>query len=130
VYPSVELLLVQWGTARFSPHRVATETPPDLQDVLPLIRFTRFGGTDDVLTLDQAHVDVDVYAATWAEADDLARLVRVALRTELVGQSVTTGSGTAVIARVGTIAAPARRPTADPNLHRSGASYQIVTHSH
>jgi hypothetical protein len=130
VYPSVELLLAQWGAARFAPHRCLTETPADLQEQLPLIRFTRFGGTDDVLTLDQAHVDADVYAATWGEADDLARLVRVALRTELVGQSVTTGSGTAVIARVGTIAAPARRPTADPNLHRSGASYQIVTHSH
>jgi hypothetical protein len=60
---------VQWGAAqvRAAPGAL-TETPAGPAGaVLPLIRFTRFGGTDDVFTLDQAHVDVDVYAATWAE---------------------------------------------------------------
>jgi hypothetical protein len=125
VYVSAELLLVTWTQARFPDVRVATESPSDLQDVLPVALITRYGGSDVELTIDRPSVDVDVYAMTWAAAESLATEMRTAFRTELVGSLVAGAGWRAVVAKVRTLSGPARRPTSDPDLRRCGASYEF-----
>lgn len=129
MYPSVEMALIQWLSGRYASARVARETDASLQENLPWIAVKRFGGRDDTITLDIASVDIDVYADTWAAAEELARDVRVAMRLYLLGAQITTDSGACTIAAVGTLAAPAQRPTTDPDLKRCGASYRVTTHS-
>ena len=107
--------------------RCVTDLPADLADVLPVIRVERFGGGDSVLTLDDANVDVDVYAADRASADVLAEQVRLFMRTGLPGTVV--ADGAAVVARVRTITGPNRLPYDNTGLTRVGAAYQVTLHS-
>lgn len=51
-----------------------TETPDNLEDMLPFIRVRRNGGTRDQLN-DNATVDVDVFAATYVAAEALAEKI-------------------------------------------------------
>ena len=124
MYVSAERFLIEWATARFAA-RVSNEPPSDLQAQLPVIIISRFGGRDVELTIDRADIDVDVYAATWAEADALAMSAMSAFRSELPGVLITVASNSAVVAKVSTISAPSRRPVTDSNLSRSGASYEV-----
>ena len=143
MYPSVPLLLVTWLADRFPDARVATDLPGDLIDQLPVITVRRFGGSDSVHSLDNANCDVDVWAASLEEADDLAAEVRVALRLEISGSLITVGPRSGVIARVETLSGPSERPTtwggtsgskgtgtSLMDVRRIGASYRITVHSH
>jgi hypothetical protein len=69
-----------------------------------------------------------------ADAEDIAEAtaqdVRVWFLSELVGRTVSTPHGAAVIARVREVSGPGRRPTADPGLRRVGGTVQVTTHSH
>lgn len=130
MYPSVEMALIQWLAARYPGTRVSRQTTAALQENLPWITAKRYAGAGDTtVTLDRASVDVDVYAGSWDEAEELARQVRVALRLYLPGSVIATDSGTCTIAKVDTVSAPAERPTTDPDLFRCGGSYRVVTHS-
>lgn len=133
-YPSASLLLVQWTAARFPAVRVLTETPPDLQRVIvergAVIRVQRFGGGDDQLTIDRCPIDVDAFAGSWAEADDLCGRVRDAWRFELPGATIEAGGdGGAVVAKVSTTSGPSERPVSDPMLSRCGASFTVWLHA-
>jgi len=90
---------------------------------LPLVQVTRYGGADDVPTIDRALVDVDTYAATRIDAQRLAERVREALRFALPGSTV---DGVLVCA-VDTIGGPAWRPFDVTGVRRFGASYQLIT---
>jgi hypothetical protein len=104
---------------------VVTETPANLADVLPVIEVTRFGGSDEVIVLDSANIDVDVYAATRDAARTLGEQVRTALRLHLPGYA----SAGAAVQSVTTISAPRWVPYDNTNLRRFNAAYRITIHS-
>jgi len=107
--------------------RCVTDLPANLADVLPVIQVERFGGGDDVVTIDKANVDIDVYAASRGAAEDLAEDVRRLMRTDLPGKTV--ADGAAVVSRVRTITSPSRLPYDNTGLVRVGAAYQVTLHS-
>lgn len=71
-FPDVEKCLVQL-LADIAP--TGTETPPNLQSVLPFLRVTCIGGSDNFVT-DTSRFDVHAFAATKADASQLAGRVR------------------------------------------------------
>lgn len=97
-----------------------TETPPNLQDVLPFIRVQRTGGNDDG-TSDFATVTVDCFHTGYRTG--------VKPLAEQVRQFLTTGKhrvGPAVIDRVTCPSAPTLQPWA-PGMRRMLATYQFVS---
>lgn len=121
-YPSVEPFLVTWFNTLGIEGRPCAELPANLTP--PVVQFTRIGGADPNLTLDEATVSVDCYGETRGAAYDLAEKVRAALRTGC-GYSA---SG-AVLARVRTLSAPSARPYDNTSLRRVGATYLITVHA-
>ena len=90
-YASVNLALIAYLKGATGT-RCVTDLPANLADVLPVIQVERFGGGDDTLTLDNANVDVDVYAADRATAEALADQVRLLMRADLPGTVVADGA--------------------------------------
>lgn len=103
---------------------VRDELDNNLLNELPTIQIEVVAGDDDGFRLDRALVDVNVYAATRAEA--------IALAAELHGWILTTLRGsisaTAVISRTGTISRPAVRPYENLSLRRVGGTYEVYSH--
>lgn len=124
-YPDVERLLVSFLGAALGGVRVLTDTPANLEKVLPVVQVTRFGGADVAPGIDRPVVDIDCYAATRGAASDLAERVRYALLYQLPGTSI----GTVGIPRVDTVTGPTWRPYDNPALRRFGASYAVTTHA-
>lgn len=120
-----ELVVRNYLAGQFPTARVVTETPENLSDVLPCIEVMRFGGSDDVYTLDLANIDVDVYAVDRPSALDLAEQVRTSLRLHAEGQVV----NGALIAQVTTLSAPKWVPYDNTTLRRISASYRIAIRS-
>jgi hypothetical protein len=122
----VELQVMTWLRARLDPSAVVRdELDNNLLDELPTVQVQRIpAGGDDGIRLDRAFVDVDVYAATRADAIALSATIRGLLLGELRG-SVTDA---AVFSRVGTISPPAVRPYENTGLRRVGATYEIYCH--
>jgi hypothetical protein len=122
-YPDVERLLVTYLGAALGV-RVVTDLPANLQQILPLVQVGRVGGADDVVTIDRARVDVDVFATGRGAAVELAERCRDALRMSLPGQVV----GGVTVSRVRTGEGPAWRPYDDTTgVRRFGATYEITT---
>ena len=120
-----ETLVRGWLATQFpSPTRVVTELPADLGAV-PTIQVTRFGGSDDWITLDAANIDVDTFAATRDASRSLAGQVRSALRLHLPGYA----ANGAAVQSVTTISAPRWVPYDNTSLRRFVASYRITIHS-
>lgn len=121
----VELLLIQWLQAQLgSAVLVRDELDNNLADELPTVQVERIpAGGDDGFRLEQALVDINVYAATRAAATALALQVR-GLLTTLPG--TTTGGG--VVTRVSKIAGPAVQPYENTALRRVGTTYEIYSH--
>lgn len=121
----VELLLIVCLQARLgSGVAVRDELDNNLLSELPTVQVEVITGGDDGFRLDRALVDINVYAATRAEAIALAALVHGYLLTELSG----TQTDTAVVTNVATIARPAARPYENTALRRVGGTYQIHSH--
>lgn len=122
-YPDVERLLVTYLGGELGV-RVVTDLPSNLQQVLPVVQVGRFGGADDVRTIDNGSVDIDVYAAGRGASVALAERCRAALRFDLPGRVI----GGVTVSRVRTTLGPAWRPYDDTtNVRRFGATYQITT---
>lgn len=110
---------------------VEGRTPKDLQARLPFVRVTKPSGSDDRIT-DRATIDVDVYAATRAEAMRIANVIREHLTSQ--PHRVVIPEGVMVIDRARTVVAPFDPPppsptsdgtVMDPNIRRVAASYSI-----
>ncbi|MGW3491765.1 phage tail termination protein [Streptomyces sp. NPDC001054] len=119
----VELLLIGWLQERLPDVVVRDELDNRLAEELPTVQVQRVGGDDDGLRLDRALVDVDVYAASRAEAITLSATIRGLL---LAARGSATAA--AVLGRVGTLSAPAVRPYENIALRRVGATYEIYCH--
>ena len=122
----VELQLMKWLRPRLDPGVVVRdELDNNLLDELPTVQVQRIpAGGDDGIRLDRAFVDIDVYAASRAEAIALSATIRGLLLGELRGSS----TDVAVFARIGTISPPAVRPYENTGLRRVGATYEIYSH--
>ncbi|MGW6948981.1 hypothetical protein ACWGHD_18905 [Streptomyces xanthophaeus] len=116
----VEAVIAPWLEATLEVTS-ASETPPDLEDLLPFIRVERVGGPDERFTA-HPRIAVDVFAATADEARTLAGRVSDAL-VFLRGPV-----GDAVVRRVTCDSGPSRQPWANPAIHRRGAAYTVSLH--
>lgn len=113
----VEAVLAPWLEARIGVFS-ASETPPDLETSLPMIRVERIGGADSRFS-QHPRVSVDVFAATADEARTLA----IRVRDELL--FLRGPAGSAVIRGVRCDSGPSRQPWATETIHRRGATYTV-----
>ncbi|MDH6610332.1 hypothetical protein M2164_005967 [Streptomyces sp. SAI-208] len=121
----IELELITRATARFPDAVVRDELDNNLLNELPTIQIQQIpGGGDDGVRLTRPLVDIDVYAATRADAITLARQVHDWVTRELRG-SVSDG---AVIGLTKGLTLPAPRPYENTGLRRVGATYEIFCH--
>lgn len=120
-----EVELIAWLNPRLgSDVVVRDEVDNNLLSELPTVQVQRVAGDDDGVRLDRALVDVDVYAATRADAADLGATIRGLLVTQLRGST----TAAAVFGMVRTVAAPSWRPYENTGLRRYGATYEIFFH--
>ncbi|MDH6625726.1 alkanesulfonate monooxygenase SsuD/methylene tetrahydromethanopterin reductase-like flavin-dependent oxidoreductase (luciferase family) [Streptomyces sp. LBL] len=115
--PDIEAVLPHWAESTFGVFS-ASETPGDLEELLPVIRIERGGGDDERFSV-HPRVYVDVFAATADEARTLANSLRdalLALRGPVNG---------AVIRHVRCDSGPSRQPWANEAVHRRGATYTV-----
>ncbi len=121
----IELELITRGTVRFPDAVVRDELDNNLLAELPTIQINQVpGGDDDGLKLGRMLVDINIYAATRAEAISLSIEVHAWVTGELRGST----SDTAVIGRTGALALPAPRDYENTALRRVGATYVIFCH--
>lgn len=121
----IELELITRGQARFPEAVVRDETDNNLLAELPTIQIEQIpGGGDDGLKLSRPIVDINVYAATRADAIALAREVHDWVTGELRGSS----GDSLVIGRTGCLSLPAVRPYENTSLRRVGGTYEIFCH--
>lgn len=121
----VELELIGWLQARVADGVVVRdELDNHLAEQLPTIQIQVVGGGDDGFRLDRALVDVDVYAATRADAIALAATVHGLLLGQLRGSA----TATAVFGRVAAVSRPVARPYENTALRRVGGTYEIYSH--
>ncbi|MFJ3839473.1 hypothetical protein ACIPY6_28755 [Streptomyces sp. NPDC090054] len=122
----VELLVIQWLQGELGDGPVVRdELDNNLMAELPTVQVQRIpAGQDDGYRLDQALVDIDVYASTRGAAVALATQIRGLLLGRLPGSA----TGGAVVGRVATVTAPGVRPYENVGLRRVGATYEIYSH--
>lgn len=123
-YADVERLLAGWLRGVLGYPNITHDLPGNLTFVLPLIVLWRYGGDDPVPTLDEASIDLDVFAADYDAAKDHAASIRSNLRSRLPGY---VADGT-VVKWVRTTGAPAKRPWDSRGVYRIGATYRIRLH--
>ncbi|WP_394436300.1 hypothetical protein [Streptomyces sp. SGAir0957] len=125
VLVDIEAALIGAATPRFPEAVVRDELDNDLLAELPTIQIEQIpGGEDDGLRLARALVDVNIYAATRANAFDLAGRVHAWLTGELRGST----TAAAVFGRIGAVTLPAIRPYENTGLRRVGATYELFFH--
>ncbi|GGX26956.1 hypothetical protein [Streptomyces chryseus] len=117
VAPDVETVLVPWLESTLSVH-VCTETPADLETILPVVQVERVGGATPRFS-DTPRVDVDVYAG---DADAAMTLARAAQNALLALRGLV---GDAVIRDVRCDSGPSRRPYVNPAIAKRGATYTL-----
>lgn len=129
-YGDVENLIRDWIDTITGPNVTVIVEPdsgiPDnLTYSMPLVAVARFGGADTVLTIDTAHIDVDVFASDYGYARTLAHDLWTRARRDLPGLHV----APLVVARTRTIASPVSRPWQATGVHRVGLSIEVTVHA-
>lgn len=119
----VEPLLIAWFGHDLKVD-ATTETPPHLEEKIPLVQVVRISGADDGFRLDRPLVDVDVFAATRLAAAQLADQARASLR-RLRWHGV---FGGAVVTDVATVTGPRWLPYDNTAVRRYGATYRLAVH--
>jgi hypothetical protein len=121
-FGGVDPLLIDWATAQLGV-RCSLDTPADLAAVAPLVQIQTVSGpsNDDNAGLIAANVSVDSFAADYASAMSLGWQVDHAFRHLLPGSSY----GGVTFGKVRTLSIPSRRPWADVDVRRYGATYQV-----
>lgn len=131
-FESIEKLLVAWLPDHTSGAHVLTELPHNFQDensptqLLPVVAIDRISGAELTASpmLDRPVVDVDVYAGSRGQAQDIAEQIRHAFVWLLPGQRI----GGSVVTRVRTIVAPRVLPHANRLVRRYSANYEFLLH--
>ena len=126
-YPSVDEVLAAWLPEVVDGVRTWTTDdllPTSLTYLLPLVQIVTYSGADHTVGIDDASVDVDVYAPTRVVALEVAEQIRVVVRTQLVGVV-----GGVTVSYTRTVQRPTSRPYDNTSIRRVGASYMIRTHA-
>lgn len=131
-FASIERFLVKWLPTVAGGVHALTDLPRDFQDedgathLLPVIAVDRISGAelDDSPILDRPVIDIDVYAGSRAQAQDLSEQIRYALRWTLQGSKV----DDLVFGRVRTIVGPRLLAHANPKVRRYSATYELLLH--
>ena len=128
MFPDIEVLVIAYLKAETG-QKVVTDLPAGdaLAAALPVIRVTRVSGEDSDYRLDHPIIDVDVFAATRADASTLSRQVQDLLRNHLPFEDAVQPTG--VVTAVGTVVGPRWLPDSNTNLRRFQASYEITVHA-
>lgn len=132
-FPSIERLLV----AVLEPviaAPVTAELPHDFQEpsgqafILPVVAVDRIAGADLDWKMDRPIFDVDVYASTRQQAQDLSEQIRAYLRNEVTGQRFEFEGNGVVFGRVRTVVGPRVLNHPDPRIRRVSANYEALLH--
>lgn len=113
----VRVLVVGLADMLGGPQYTGSQTPPDFAGHLPFVRVLRDGGGSTNLD-DRSHVDVDVFAESYAEAMRLAELIR----QHLVGPPPPYYQLDKVICDEG----PREMPWGGDQVRRVNAAYTII----
>lgn len=133
LFPSIERLLV----AVLEPvidAPVTAELPHDFQEPngdayeLPVVVVDRIAGSDLDWKMDRPIFDVDVYAGTRQQAQDLSEQIRAYLRFELPGKRVDFEGNGVVFGRVRTVVGPRTLNHPDSRIRRYSANYEALLH--
>jgi hypothetical protein len=133
LFPSIERLLV----AVLEPviaAPVTAELPHDFQEPngeafeLPVVVVDRIAGSDLDWKMDRPIFDVDVYASTRQEAQDISEQIRAYLRFELPGMRVDFEGYGVVFGRVRTVVGPRTLNHPDSRIRRYSANYEALLH--
>jgi len=121
----IEAELIPRAQLRWPDAVVRDELDSNLLNELPTIQFEQIpAGDDDGIRLARFLVDMNVYAASRADAFTLARQVHDWITGLLRGST----SPAAVIGRTGCLSLPAVRPYENTGLRRVGGTYEIFCH--
>lgn len=121
-YGDIEKILTGWLASHLTV-RTCTELPATLP--AEIVQVVRFGGGRPSIPFDDAHVDVDCYAADRSSAHDLAERVAQALMHDLPG--FTSGQVTALSAEC--LSGPSWAPYDNTSVRRYTAAYLVRTHN-
>ncbi|WHM30179.1 hypothetical protein OH540_09105 [Streptomyces sp. BPPL-273] len=125
VVVDIEGELIPRAQARWPDAVVRDELDNNLLDELPTIQITQIPGGDLAAgRLARMLVDVDVYAASRADAFVLAREVVAWVERDLRGST----TSTMTIGRAGVVTLPAARPYENTGLRRVGGTFEIFCH--
>lgn len=125
VVVDIEGELIPRAQARWPDAVVRDELDNNLLDELPTIQITQVPAGDLAASrLARMLVDIDVYAATRAEAFGLARETVAWVERDLRGST----TSTLTISRAGVVTLPAIRPYENTALRRVGGTYEIFCH--
>lgn len=122
----MEPLLIAWLSQDLSPSvPVTTETPPELEQAVPLVQVARIFGDDDAFRLDYPGVDVTAWASDRLAAARLADRVRDSIIRLWRHQGAFNG---AVVTSVEIRPGPRWLPYDNTQVRRYQATYHLVTH--
>ncbi|MGW5633947.1 phage tail termination protein [Streptomyces sp. NPDC003832] len=125
VVVDIEGELIPRAQARWPDAVVRDELDNNLAAELPTIQITQVPGGDLAASrLARMIVDIDVYAATRADAYALMGEVVAWVERDLRGST----TDTLVIGRAGAITLPAARPYENSALRRVGGTFEIFCH--
>ncbi|MFC8065535.1 hypothetical protein [Streptomyces sp. NPDC057293] len=125
VVVDIEGELIPRAQARWPDAVVRDELGNNLLDELPTIQITQIPGGDLAAgRLARMLVDVDVYAASRADAFALAREVVAWVERDLRGST----TSTMTIGRAGVVTLPAARPYENTGLRRVGGTFEVFCH--
>lgn len=126
-YVSARALLKAWLKTVLGYENVIYTQPTNLKFLMPLIVVDRFGGSDARLTMDTAHLDVDVFAPDDDTAEAHAETIRQAIRLRLPGYVY---NNRAVVGQTRTLSAPTHATwDSHSQVRRYVAAYQISLHT-
>jgi hypothetical protein len=130
IFPDIENVLVPWLGAQLEAvygvtARVCTETPENLASIVPVVAVSKTTGTDILGILDRPVVDIDCFAATRMQAQELGAQVQKLMHFALQGQI----AGNAVIGLVSTVKGPGWLTYQDLAVRRCNATYELYCHA-
>jgi hypothetical protein len=120
----VEALVATWIEGNLDNIHGMSETPANLDALVPVAKVRRIGGSFDGFKADRATVDIDCFDSTRDGAVAVALHVQWALHNLFDRNKV----GDAVVCRVETLTSPRPLPYDNTGLRRFGATYRITVH--
>lgn len=120
-FPDVQKVLVGVFTTLLGAGHAGTETPTNLDQVLPFVRVMRIGGPSGQVD-DSAQVEVDVFGTTYAQVEPLAEQIRQLL----CGPP----PPSPFLDRIACDVGPCEAPWGDGPTRRWNAAYQVVSRRH